>query len=59
MVAITADIAVEPAEKISGAREGRIEPAPAIYLMAGRFPSPGGMAFLPQSWIPSPTRKPG
>ena len=61
MTAITMDAAmkVEDEAKLKAKAGGKFDMALAMHLVAGRFCSPAGTAFLPQSYLPFLSRKLG
>ena len=57
MAAITADIVSKVDETPKAKTGGKPDLVLAVYLAAGRFGSPAGVAFLPQNYLPFLTRK--
>ena len=59
MTAITADASIKAEDAPKAKTGGRFDIALAMHLAAGRFCSPAGIAFLPQSYLPFLVRKQG
>jgi hypothetical protein len=52
MAATTADHAIKPQETVKASTSKVWDIAFCLHIAAGRFGSPAGMAFLPQSYLP-------